>query len=82
VISSRKRPQILEPNFDLQQLGQSADQDTASAKRLGRRLEQIVPLIRWIAVDSEEFEAMFRLEQDPVKREMMENLSTQWAAND
>lgn len=82
VISSRNRPQILEPDFDVQQLSQSADQNTTSAKRLGRRLEQIVPLIRWIAVDSEEFEAMFRLEQDPVKREMLENLSTQWAAND
>ena len=85
VISSRKRPQILKPDFDAQQLGQLADQDaqdTASAKRQGARLEKIVPLIRWIEVDSEEFEAMFRLEQDPVKREMLEKLSTQWATND
>ena len=82
VISSRERPQILEPDFDVQQLSQLPDQDVASAKRLGRRLAQIIPLIRWIVVDSEEFEEMFRLEQDPVKRELMENLSKQWAAND
>ena len=80
VISSRKRPQILEHDFDVDQL--SDDQDAVSARRLGRRLRQIIPLIRWITVDSEEFEAMFRLEQDPVKREVLESLSTQWAAND
>jgi len=82
VISSRERPQILEPDFDVQQLSQLSGQDVVSAKRLGRRLGQIVPLIRWIAVDSPEFETLFRLEQDPVKHETLENLSKQWVARD
>ncbi len=81
VISSRKRPPILDPDFEVQ-LEKSEDSDAASDTRLSRRLAQIVPLIRWIEVGTEEFEAMFRLEQDPVKREKLENLSIEWATND
>ena len=82
VISTRNRPQILEPGFDLQRLDEFSDQNAITAKLLGRRLAQIVPLIRWIKVDSKDFEDMFRLDQDPVKSEMLNSLSSQWAAHD
>ena len=82
VISTRNRPQILEPGFDLQRLDEFSDQNAITAKLLGRRLAQIVPLIRWIKVDSKDFEDMFRLDQEPVKSEMLNSLSSQWAAHD
>ena len=82
VVSSRKRPEILEPGFDVERLAGSPDQDGADSKRLARRLRHIVPLIRWIDADSEEFETLFRLEKDPVQHELLENLSIQWARHD
>ncbi len=72
VVSSRERPAILEPDFDAQQLVEGSDFN-GDANRLARRLRQIVPLIRWICVDSEEFETLFRL--DPAKHDVSENIS-------
>ena len=79
VVSSRKRPEILEPGFDVGLLNSLPDLVDWDTRRLARRLRYIAPLIRWINVDSEEFEALFRLEEDPVKHDLLEDLSTQWA---
>jgi len=62
IVSSRKRPEIFEPGFDVERLGSWSDQAGSDSKRLASRLRHITPLIRWIDVDSKEFETLFRLE--------------------
>jgi len=82
VVSSRKRPEIFEPGFDVERLSNGADVTGLDSKRLARRLRHIIPLIRWSDVDSQEFETLFRFEKDPVQHEMLERFSTQWAHHD
>lgn len=81
VVSSRQRPLLI----DLAKHSQGSwEQETNGAsiqreqKRLERRLKQIEPLIRWIEVESDEFNRMFQMES-AAQTIGLEKLQSKWA---
>lgn len=87
VVSSRKRPESLGAIGTLKGLrdleSESASDGTLKREsaRLNRVLNQIEPLIRWIDVDSVEFNQMFQMEADDAKAASLKKLQLKWATD-
>ena len=75
VVSSRARPEILDPEKS------PILNSPASVDRVTRNLRQVLPLIRWLNVASDEFENIFTTGQDPVRIASLKRLSSKWATN-
>ena len=79
VVSSREMPQVLNPET-------STDQDATTtgdreSDRLGRQLRQTLTLIRWLNVESEDFEKMFTPGRDLDSDAGLRKLSSKWAVH-
>ncbi len=73
VVSSRPRPEILDASF---LKTNSADLE---AKRVAKRLRGVLPLVRWIEVDSPEFDSMFAISDDNSQAQRLKEFSLKWA---
>jgi len=75
VISSRPRPLTLDPyRLDTNTGNREAD-------RLAKRLKQVLPLIRWLEVGSDEFGSMFSLTNDPSQDKLLQRFSSRWSSD-
>lgn len=79
VASTRPRPDYLDPN-QLDSLHTQSHGDR-EAERLARRIRHVLPMIRWLHVESEEFRKMYSAAEDPVRDENIKRLTTTWAPN-
>lgn len=75
VVSSRPRPNWLAASqLAADTGGRESDQQT-------KRLKRILPMLRWLEVDSDEFRSMFGLKKDSVQEAQLTEFSSRWAAN-
>ncbi len=79
VVSSRSRPEFLDP--DNAPEASSEEAGDRESERMTRKLRQILPLIRWVSVDSDDFQNMFTIGNDPAREASLQKLSSKWAAN-
>ena len=75
VISSRPRPLNLDPyRLDTNTGNREAD-------RMAKRLKQVLPLIRWLEVGSDEFGSMFSMTNDPSQDKQLQRFSSRWSSD-
>jgi uncharacterized protein (DUF58 family) len=79
VVSPRARPENLIPDNAPSMSSQPTGDREADRK--SRKIRQVLPLVRWLTVESEEFDKMFTSEQDPAQAGSLSRLCTKWAAN-
>jgi hypothetical protein len=79
VVSSRSRPEILDPDNAPETNSEEAGE--RESERIARKLRQILPLIRWVSVDCDDFQNMFTIGNDPAREASLQKLSSKWAAN-
>lgn len=78
IVSSREMPN----QFELDHL-LSMEQDPSNPEqiKIARRLKRVVPAIRWLNVESDEFKQMFTQEQNSATQAGLKKLSTRWGAH-
>ena len=75
IVSSRPRPSSLDPS-QLQ-----TDTGNLETDRAARRLKQVLPLLRWLEVGTEEFDSMFSIKQDSDQDAQLQRFSSRWSAD-
>ena len=80
VVSSRPRPEMFSSDYLTNGTARSPVATTYS-EGAARRLRQIVPLVRWLDVESQEFRSIFQMGQDPLRSAALKELSSKWATD-
>jgi len=73
IVSSRPRPETLDASLV------NVDSGDKITDRLAKRVKRVLPLVRWIEVDSEEFRSMFSMTPDEVRVDRLNQFTARWA---
>lgn len=92
VVSSREQPQWLDqltPQDSLAEPDSAGATDTneqsggsidsASERRLKRQLRTLLPMVRWLHTESEDFESLFSIDHESPTEERLSQLSEKWS---
>jgi len=82
IVSSRPRPAIFESIYQNgAESSGSEDSNGWTDQRTALQLKRLIPLIRWMDVESDDFKNLFQMEQGSETKASLKKLSSKWMAN-